>query len=309
MDPLRLPSFKQIYHLSLLAEVKHFQKAADKAGITQSTLSASIKQLEKTLGTELLQRSGRSMAFTKVGEVAAQLATTLLSQGYEFLDKLDLAANEGDLRIGLMICFNSNLAIKFLQMKHLLDPEKIEIVEKHAGDLTEAFLKGDLHAAVVPMDHRLHNYRVTELYVEGLIPLVSKKLASTEQDLLKPDQLADLPFVEVNNWSCLDMAYNNFPFLKELTHNKVSVETPEMAQAMARETKAWTLLPESFLSMQAEPSADFLKVSGFSISGKAQKISAPIVFVCDEDRLKDTSGLTAFETQFAESFVGWLEAN
>lgn len=44
-----LPSFRQLEHLVLLADHRHFGNAAKVGHVTQSTLSASIKELENTL--------------------------------------------------------------------------------------------------------------------------------------------------------------------------------------------------------------------------------------------------------------------
>jgi len=46
---VNLPTFRQLEHLVLLAEHGHFARAAAACHVTQSTLSASIKELENIL--------------------------------------------------------------------------------------------------------------------------------------------------------------------------------------------------------------------------------------------------------------------
>jgi LysR family hydrogen peroxide-inducible transcriptional activator len=46
---VNLPTFRQLEHLVLLAEHGHFGRAAQACHVTQSSLSASIKELENTL--------------------------------------------------------------------------------------------------------------------------------------------------------------------------------------------------------------------------------------------------------------------
>jgi len=47
----RLPTLRQLAHLVALADHGHFGRAAEACGVTQSSLSASIKELEAILGT------------------------------------------------------------------------------------------------------------------------------------------------------------------------------------------------------------------------------------------------------------------
>ena len=47
----RLPTMKQLQYLTALADTQHFGRAAQRCHITQSTLSAGIRDLESVLGT------------------------------------------------------------------------------------------------------------------------------------------------------------------------------------------------------------------------------------------------------------------
>ena len=54
--------------LLALAKERHFGRAAEACGVTQPTMSTSIKQLEETLGVMLVQRGSRFQGFTPEGE-------------------------------------------------------------------------------------------------------------------------------------------------------------------------------------------------------------------------------------------------
>src|SRR6201985_2377602 len=54
--------------LLALAKERHFGRAAEACGVTQPTMSTSIKQLEEILGVMLLQRGSRFQGFTPEGE-------------------------------------------------------------------------------------------------------------------------------------------------------------------------------------------------------------------------------------------------
>ena len=54
-----LPTIKQLQYLVALHEQGHFGRAADASFVSQSTLSAGIRELESLLGVTLVERSRR----------------------------------------------------------------------------------------------------------------------------------------------------------------------------------------------------------------------------------------------------------
>ena len=54
--------------LLALAKERHFGRAAEACGVTQPTMSTSLKQLEEILGVVLVQRGSRFQGFTPEGE-------------------------------------------------------------------------------------------------------------------------------------------------------------------------------------------------------------------------------------------------
>ncbi|NKC14720.1 MAG: LysR family transcriptional regulator [Gammaproteobacteria bacterium] len=54
-----LPSMKQLQYLIALADTKHFARAAKRCFVTQSTLSAGIRDLESVLGMAVAERTNR----------------------------------------------------------------------------------------------------------------------------------------------------------------------------------------------------------------------------------------------------------
>ena len=69
-----LPSLKQLRYLVALEEHRHFGKAATACFVSQSTLSAGLKELETALDAELVERNNRTVVFTALGLEVAQRA-------------------------------------------------------------------------------------------------------------------------------------------------------------------------------------------------------------------------------------------
>lgn len=73
-----LPSLRQLSYLVALHDHGHFGRAATACFVTQSTLSASIAELERLLGTLMVERSKRSLRFTTAGEEVAKRARIMI---------------------------------------------------------------------------------------------------------------------------------------------------------------------------------------------------------------------------------------
>ncbi len=61
-------TLKQMRYFDALARQAHFGRAADACAISQPALSMQIKEMERTLGTPLLERGARGVALTAFGE-------------------------------------------------------------------------------------------------------------------------------------------------------------------------------------------------------------------------------------------------
>ena len=62
-----LPTLTQLRHLIALNEHQHFGRAAEACFIMQSSLSTSIKELERTLGQPLVERTKRKVMMLPLG--------------------------------------------------------------------------------------------------------------------------------------------------------------------------------------------------------------------------------------------------
>ena len=62
-----LPTLKQLQYLVALHEHGHFGRAADACFVSQSTLSAGLRDLETLLGVVLVERTKRAVRFTPLG--------------------------------------------------------------------------------------------------------------------------------------------------------------------------------------------------------------------------------------------------
>lgn len=99
-----LPTIKQLQYLVALHEHGHFGRAAEASFVSQSTLSAGIRELETLLGVTLVERSRRVVRFTPLGDKVVAKAHSLLREA-EDLSALVQASGKplsGELRMSVI---------------------------------------------------------------------------------------------------------------------------------------------------------------------------------------------------------------
>src|SRR3954454_17286852 len=78
-----LPTLKQLQYLVALKDHGHFGRAADACFVTQSTLSAGIRELESLIGITLVERTRRIVRFTALGDRIVDKAHRVLREAEE----------------------------------------------------------------------------------------------------------------------------------------------------------------------------------------------------------------------------------
>ena len=99
-----LPTIKQLQYLVALHEHGHFGRAAESVFVSQSTLSAGVRELESLLGVTLVERSRRVVRFTALGEQVVAKARQLLREAEELSDLVQAAGKplSGQLRMSVI---------------------------------------------------------------------------------------------------------------------------------------------------------------------------------------------------------------
>ncbi|QNA82990.1 hydrogen peroxide-inducible genes activator [Sphingomonas sp. So64.6b] len=99
-----LPTLKQLQYLVALQDHGHFGRAADSCFVTQSTLSAGIRELETLIGVVLVERTRRVVRFTPLGDRIADKARRVLREAEELGDLARAAGRplSGEMRMSVI---------------------------------------------------------------------------------------------------------------------------------------------------------------------------------------------------------------
>jgi LysR family transcriptional regulator, hydrogen peroxide-inducible genes activator len=99
-----LPTLKQLQYLVALRDHGHFGRAAESCFVTQSTLSAGLRELEGLIGVTLVERTRRVVRFTPLGEHIAAKARRVLREAEELGDLARAAGKplSGEMRMSVI---------------------------------------------------------------------------------------------------------------------------------------------------------------------------------------------------------------
>jgi len=162
-----LPSLRQLGYLVEVADRLNFRAAAEASFVTQSTLSAGIKELESSLGVELVERDPRGVRLTPAGEEVARRARSVLAAVKDMVDSArDAGAPLGGIfRLGVIPTVAPFLLSGVMSRIRDEYPDlKLYLREDLTERLLEKLRAGELDAALIALPFETAELTVIELF-------------------------------------------------------------------------------------------------------------------------------------------------
>ena len=189
---------RQLAAFCAVVERRSFSQAAEQLGVTQPAVSLQIRSLEKRLGRQLLDRSGRRVEPTEAGQRLYRSAQRLLAQEEQLLaelgeeaegeltGRLEIGASTGpggtvlprvlgefqqrhpDVRVALSVSDTQHVIEQVARRE--LELGVVGAQRRHRGVVFEPFFRDEVVLAV-PRSHRFADRRVSidELREEPLV--------------------------------------------------------------------------------------------------------------------------------------------
>jgi LysR family hydrogen peroxide-inducible transcriptional activator len=147
-------TLKQLRYLTALAEHRHFGRAADACAVTQPALSMQIRELEKDLGVDLVERRPGEVLLTETGFEVAQRAERVLAGARDLTDFARHSGRtlSGRLRLGVIPSLAPYLlprVLPALQQRHR--DLRVELRETQTRTLMEELARGALDAVLLAL--------------------------------------------------------------------------------------------------------------------------------------------------------------
>jgi LysR family hydrogen peroxide-inducible transcriptional activator len=159
-------TLRQLRYLVSLARHRHFGRAADDCAITQPALSMQIREFERELGVDLIERRPGDIALTEAGlEIAARAENILTS----VRDLTDFARHRdvltGSLKLGVIPTLAPYLLPRALPLLQARYPAlALEIRESQTATLIEELQGGRLDAVMLALPAEGGEFEIMPLF-------------------------------------------------------------------------------------------------------------------------------------------------
>ena len=166
----------QLHYVLAVAEHQNFTKAAQKAFVTQPTLSMQIQKLEDELDVLIFDRSKKPIELTETGRRIVQQARNIVNESGRIKDIVDQQKGfiGGRFRLGVIPTVMPTLLPMFLNNFIKKYPKvKLKIEELHTEAMVEKLREGHLDAGIAATPLEALDIKEQPLYYEpfvGYIP-------------------------------------------------------------------------------------------------------------------------------------------
>ena len=145
---------RHLEYFVAVAEEASFTRAAARLHVTQPGVSAQVRQLERELGEDLFDRSGRAVRLTEVGEVVLGHARAALDAAAGVRLAVDEIAGlvRGRVNVGMVVACSAIDVPDLLAAFHRQHPfVDITLTEANSDRLIAALIAGSLDLAYVAL--------------------------------------------------------------------------------------------------------------------------------------------------------------
>lgn len=251
------PTLQQLQYLVALEEHRHFGKAAAATFVSQPALSNQIRELERRVGSLLVERTGRQVLFTPEGTELARRSRAVLAS----VDELVLAGNRegaltGTLAVGVIPTMAPYLLLHVVDVMAEYGNVGLRLTEQRTPQLLSALRAGDIDVALLagPVEGSdVH----TEYLADDLFVLAksTRRHPAALRTRLRVEDLKDENVLLLDDGHCLrDQALSVCALANAATIDVGATSLATLTQMVAAGLGV-TLLPASSLSVEAREGA------------------------------------------------------
>ena len=201
-----LPTLKQLQYLVALKTHGHFGRAADACFVTQSTLSAGIKELESLIGVTLVERTKRVVRFTPLGIRVAEKAQRILREAEELADMVRAAGKplSGELRMGVIPTIAPFLLPTLLPRLRQQWPDlRLYLREETSQAACDSLHRGALDCVLLALPYRCGDVDSVTLFDDRLLIAFPPGGADDFPDAVTPAVIDEDKLLLLEDGHCL----------------------------------------------------------------------------------------------------------
>ncbi len=185
-------TLRQLRYLTSLARYKHFGRAAQDCAVSQPALSMQIRELEREVGAELVERRPGEIALTETGLDAARRAERILAATRDLVDFAHhRGILSGPLKLGIIPTLAPYILPRVLPLLQERYPQlRLEVRETLTRQLLDELVAGDLDCVMLALPAEGADVATLPLFVDAFL------LAVPAADALAPNARVEVADVD-----------------------------------------------------------------------------------------------------------------
>ena len=164
-------TLRQLRYLTSLARHRHFGRAAEDCAISQPALSMQVRELEREIGADLIERRPGDIALTEIGGEVADRAEHILAATRDLVDfarHRDLLS--GNLRLGIIPTLAPYVLPRVLPRLQKDFPRlRLEVRETQTKLLLEELARGALDCVMLALPAEGADVETLALFADAFV--------------------------------------------------------------------------------------------------------------------------------------------
>jgi LysR family hydrogen peroxide-inducible transcriptional activator len=200
------PTLRQLRHFLSVAKHRHFSRAAEACLLTQSSLSASIKELESVLGATLFERTKRSVIMTPMGHEMIDLANQVLAAVEALTERAkgDSAPLVGTLRMGVIPTIGPFLLPRALPGLRDTYPDlQLYLREDRTEPLLQQLTDGGLDLVLMALPYKFDDLEMFEFAEDPFVAVFPRGDQLATFETMTPARLGRDVLLALEGGNCL----------------------------------------------------------------------------------------------------------
>jgi len=203
---MNLPTVKQLRYLIELEKHGHFGKAAEACFVSQSAFSVAIRELESTLGTQLFDRTNKSVTITAMGQEIVVQARLVIRDLEALMDMARVSSEplSGKLRLGVIPTISPFLLPKILPKLRSHFPQlQLFLQEDTTQRVYERLMSGELDLILIAFPYELRNVEKMKLFNDQFLLAYKAGSQFIDKQKVTVDQLQSESILLLEDGHCL----------------------------------------------------------------------------------------------------------
>lgn len=240
-------TFRQLRYLDALARHGHFGRAAEDCAVSQPALSMQIRELERQLGAELLERCQGATVLTEIGTEVAERAGYILTAVRDLADCARHSGRvlSGGLRLGIIPTLAPYVLPRLLpELRRQHGEMRLDLVESQTKTLLLELAQGSLDVIMLALPVDKPDLETMALFDDRFLLAVPADDPLPERTRVKARDVNERRLVLLEEGHCLrDQALD---YCSRRTDTDTGLSATSLATVMQMVASGYgvTLVPE-----------------------------------------------------------------